>query len=174
MHRLPKGFDGAGSLARVVTAHTATAQADDHDGADLTNLIQKGGKGPFSPPVRGLVHLARERRPREGRGGRGGGAVPPAVADPAARGLLVGGGQLLPPGLLRRRPGPDPRRETRSVGELAEMERRFLRPLPQERFELAELAQPRVDEKSPGNLSTTLRWFLDAITHPPPSSPGAC
>ena len=41
-----------------------------------------------------------------------------------------------------------PEGKTRSVGELLEMERRFLRPLPQERFELAEIAQARVDEKS--------------------------
>jgi transposase len=41
-----------------------------------------------------------------------------------------------------------PEGRTRTVGELLEMERRFLRPLPQERFELAEIAQCRVDEKS--------------------------
>lgn len=37
---------------------------------------------------------------------------------------------------------------SRPVGELAEIERRLLRPLPAERFELAELAQAKVDEKS--------------------------
>jgi hypothetical protein len=41
-----------------------------------------------------------------------------------------------------------PEGRSRSVGEAAEIERRLLRPLPPERFELAELAQPRVDEKS--------------------------
>ncbi len=41
-----------------------------------------------------------------------------------------------------------PEGRTRSVGELSEIERRLLRPLPAERFELAELAQGRVDEKS--------------------------
>ncbi|MGH2660414.1 MAG: IS21 family transposase [Actinomycetota bacterium] len=41
-----------------------------------------------------------------------------------------------------------PEGRTRSVGELAEIERRLLRPLPPERFELAELASARVDEKS--------------------------
>ena len=41
-----------------------------------------------------------------------------------------------------------PEGRTRSVGEAAELERRLLRPLPAERFELAELAQSRVDDKA--------------------------
>ena len=41
-----------------------------------------------------------------------------------------------------------PEGKTRSTGELQEIERRFLRPLPSERFELAELAQAKVDEKA--------------------------
>jgi hypothetical protein len=41
-----------------------------------------------------------------------------------------------------------PEGKTRSVGAAAEIERRLLRPLPAEPFELAELAQSRVDEKS--------------------------
>lgn len=41
-----------------------------------------------------------------------------------------------------------PEGRTRPVGELCEIERRLLHPLPQERFELAEIAQARVDEKS--------------------------
>ncbi len=41
-----------------------------------------------------------------------------------------------------------PEGKTSSVGELAEIERRLLRPLPSERFELAELAQAKVDEKA--------------------------
>lgn len=41
-----------------------------------------------------------------------------------------------------------PEGRTRSVGELAELERSLLRPLPCERFELAELASARVDEKA--------------------------
>ncbi len=41
-----------------------------------------------------------------------------------------------------------PEGRTRTVGELHGIERRFLRPLPPERFELAELALSRVDEKA--------------------------
>lgn len=41
-----------------------------------------------------------------------------------------------------------PEGRTRSVGELMDIERLLLRPLPSERFELAELAQCRVDEKA--------------------------
>lgn len=41
-----------------------------------------------------------------------------------------------------------PEGKTRSVGELMEIERRVLRPLASERFELAELATCRVDEKA--------------------------
>lgn len=41
-----------------------------------------------------------------------------------------------------------PEGRDRQVGELAEIERRVLRSLPSERFELAELAQARVDEKA--------------------------
>jgi len=41
-----------------------------------------------------------------------------------------------------------PEGRTRSVAELAEIERRLLRPLPAERFELAELTSARVDEKA--------------------------
>ncbi|HYT80022.1 MAG TPA: IS21 family transposase [Actinomycetota bacterium] len=41
-----------------------------------------------------------------------------------------------------------PEGRTRSVGELQQIERRFLRPLASERFELAELAQARVDDKA--------------------------
>ncbi len=41
-----------------------------------------------------------------------------------------------------------PEGRTRSVGEAAEIERRLLRPLPAERFELAELASARVDDKA--------------------------
>ncbi len=41
-----------------------------------------------------------------------------------------------------------PEGRTRTVGELAAIERRFLRPLPAEGFELAELAEARVDEKA--------------------------
>jgi len=41
-----------------------------------------------------------------------------------------------------------PEGKARSVGELAVIERRLLRPLPAERFELAELASARVDEKA--------------------------
>jgi hypothetical protein len=41
-----------------------------------------------------------------------------------------------------------PEGRTRSVGELMEIERRVLRPLASERFELAELASARVDEKA--------------------------
>lgn len=41
-----------------------------------------------------------------------------------------------------------PEGRTRSVGELQEIERRLLRPLPPEPFELAELAQAKVDEKA--------------------------
>lgn len=41
-----------------------------------------------------------------------------------------------------------PEGSTRSVGELLDIERRLLRPLASERFELAELASARVDEKA--------------------------
>lgn len=41
-----------------------------------------------------------------------------------------------------------PEGRDRSVGELMEIERRLLRPLPAERFEVAELASARVDEKA--------------------------
>ena len=41
-----------------------------------------------------------------------------------------------------------PEGKDRTVGELMDIERRLLRPLPSERFELAELASARVDEKA--------------------------
>ncbi len=58
---------------------------------------------------------------------------------------------------LHRRPG----RRSQTVGELSEIERRLLRPLPAEPFELAEIADARVDDKARVSIKT-MRYSVPA------------